>query len=346
MIKKLYSIILLLLFTACAAKQVMKGGQQHTASASPLAGVQKWFHAWELVSKQVYHIHTLQPVEFVFFDDQYMYATSPVSIPEGAFISGPTLLGKTLAWKKALHNGKLKLPDGQELPIGLMSFAAPLDSMGQTAFFVMPLPDFWEKAGVTSKELGLDHLVTGVFLHEFSHTQQMQSFGKKMTDFERDHAFKVAFSDDIIQDYFENDSMYNKAFRQEVKTLYEAVAATPGPKQQALIREGMTMFERRQQQYFTGEQAILTPIDNFFLTMEGIGQYSMYAWLVHPQGGNVSAVTAIAGVRRGGKWWSQEEGFALFLILDKLSKPKHWSKGMFGNETICVIAWIHQEMRP
>jgi hypothetical protein len=45
-------------------------------------------------------------------------------------------------------------------------------------------------------------------------------------------------------------------------------------------------------------------------------------------------------VRRGGKWWSQDEGFALFLILDKLSAPENWASNMFGDKSIETVTFL------
>ncbi|MBK8497000.1 MAG: hypothetical protein IPL50_19845 [Chitinophagaceae bacterium] len=307
--------------------------------------VAKWFSAWELVRENIYHINSMQPVEFLFFDDQYVYATSPVSIPVGEVVEGPKIFNQTLPWKKSKHQGTVTLPDKQIVPIGLMSFASPLDSLGQTAFFVMPLPDFWKNAGVTSKELGLDNLVTGVFLHEFSHTQQMRNFGRKMTEYEKKYSFKTGFSDDIVQDHFEADSQYNLQFRREVKLLYDAAAVKEKSTQKKLISQALEMLRNRQAVYFTREQEILKEIDDFFLSMEGIGQYSMYAWLIHPEGGAISKKPALAGVRRGGRSWSQEEGLALFLVLANLSETAKWAAPMFGKETSSVIEMIAKELQ-
>jgi hypothetical protein len=106
------------------------------------------------------------------------------------------------------------------------------------------------------------------------------------------------------------------------------------------MNEGLSLMKQRQKEYFKGEYENLNEIDNFFLTMEGLGQYSMFLWLKHPKGGNIKREIAIEGVRRGGKWWSQDEGFALFLILDKLTLPKNWAKDMFGDKTESVTVLI------
>jgi hypothetical protein len=78
--------------------------------------------------------------------------------------------------------------------------------------------------------------------------------------------------------------------------------------------------------------------------MEGLGQYTMYAWLIHPKGGNIAAETAVKGVRRGGRWWSQEEGLALFLALEKLAPPKKWAPKMFGSTTESVLRLISRNL--
>ena len=103
-------------------------------------------------------------------------------------------------------------------------------------------------------------------------------------------------------------------------------------------------MSHRHIEYFKGQFLSLKEIDVFFLTMEGLGQYSMYLWLTHPKGGNLKKDIVINGVRRGGKWWSQDEGFALFLILDKLSKPDTWAKNMFGHKTESVIDLIGKHL--
>ncbi len=240
---RIYLIAMLLFLTSGMAIGQVKSSS-HDAEATPaLMKVEKWFAAWELVSKKIYGIKTLQPVEFVFFDSTHVYSTSKVSIPNGELVEGPKMFGDTLPWKKAMHHGELTLPDNQVIPIGLMSFASPLDST--RAFFVMPLPDYWEATGVSSKELGLENLMIGVFLHEFSHTQQMRNFGKQLTFYEQNNSFEVDFSDDIIQYIFEKDSIYQARFRDETRLFYLASQA----KDKASFKEiGNTRTEFVQEQ--------------------------------------------------------------------------------------------------
>jgi hypothetical protein len=333
-----------LIFCSLFIAQNLSGQTGNTHPA--LQPVAKWFAAWQLVSKEIYGLDTTRPVEFVFFDEKHVYSTSGISVPGGELIEGPALVGKKLIWKKDFHLGKITLPDKQTVPVGLMSFASPLKAEDSNAFFVMPLPEFWKTAGVEGKEIGFDNLITGVFLHEFSHTQQMQNFGVKMTEYEQDKMFaNINFTDDIIQDYFGKDTVYTAMFREETELFFAAAEFKGKAKVRSMAKVALLALNYRQQKYFTGDKEILKPIDNFFLTMEGAGQYTMYAWLIHPAGGNLSVKDALAGVRRGKKWWSQDEGLSLFLVLNRLSKTKLWAKLMFGNETVSVIDLINAEFR-
>ena len=321
-------------------------GQNNTEQKRDIAfynATSKWFSAWKLVSKDIYKVEKVRPVEFVFFDDKFVYSTSATTVKKGKSVKGCNLMNLSFQWKKALHNDTIVLPDKSRVPIGLMSFAAEMPDERDKSFFVMPLPGYWKSSGTTSKELGLENLITGVFIHEFSHSQQMQNFGKKITEFEQLNNFGVEFSDDVVQNIFEKDTNYGKVYSQEVQKFYQSIQNKNVDT--ALVKDGLKLMSLRQGEYFKGQYLSLVQIDNFFLTMEGLGQYSMYLWLTHPKGGNIKINTAIEGVRRKKKWWSQDEGFALFLILDKLAKPQSWAKEMFGEKTESVVSLINKQLR-
>lgn len=330
-------IFFTILFNATAFFGQIKPEEQKSEEEFYKA-TKKWFSAWELISKDMYHIRKASPVEFVFFDEKYVYSTSNTTITNGSPIKGCDLLNLKLNWKKALHNGTITMPDKATIPIGLMSFAAEIPQEKNKSFFAMPLPSYWMKSGVESKELGLENLITGVFIHEFSHSQQMQNFGKQITLYEMNNSFEVDFNDDIVQNIFQNNTSYVKSYNQEVNLFYSAINNDALDK--PFLNKVFELMKRRQKEYFKEEYKELTEIENFFLTMEGLGQYSMYLWLTHPKGGNLKKEIAIQGVRRHKNWWSQDEGFALFLVLDKVSKSKKWAKEMFGNNTVNVTSLL------
>ena len=333
-----YSLFVFILFYITTTVIGQPKSNEIERDSAFYSATSKWFNAWKLVSKDMYQIHKMQPVDFIFFDDKYVYSTSTITIQSGTPVKGCNLMNLSFKWRKAIHNDSILLPDKSIVPVGLMSFAAEIPNENNKSFFVMPLPRYWQMNGTTSKELGLDNLVTGVFIHEFSHAQQMQNFGKQMTIFEKQHDFGVEFSDDIVQHIFSKDSSYLTLYNAEVKRFYQSLQSIPIDT--ILIKDALQLMTQRQTEFFEGEFTGLKEIDNFFLTMEGLGQYSMYLWLSNAKGANIEKSAAIKGVRRGGRWWSQDEGFALFLILDKLTKPETWAKDMFGYKTENVIDLI------
>ncbi|HVI44480.1 MAG TPA: hypothetical protein VM802_06410 [Chitinophaga sp.] len=341
MVKKVCSIIAIVTLTGLTVS-AQSTQYEHQRDSAFFNAASRWFEAWKLVYNSIYALDSMRPVDLVFFDDAYVYTTSAITAGNGVPVKGPTLMHLPLQWRKAPHDGKLTLPDSSVTPVRLMSFAAELPDAGHRSFFVMPLPSFWRKEGVESKELGLDNLLTGVFLHEFSHSQQMQNFGKKISAYEKESDFGIEFNDDIVQHIFKKDSLYLQQFNKELHHFYSSVQGSSLEK--AEVREGLKTMNNRQQQYFTGKYQHVGEIDNFFLTMEGLGQYSMYLWMTSSKGGNIARDLAIKGIRRGGKWWSQDEGLALFLILDRLVEPRTWSKGMFGYDIVTVVDLINKEI--
>ncbi|HVZ56376.1 MAG TPA: hypothetical protein VG870_06930 [Chitinophagaceae bacterium] len=317
-----------------------------TASVNPafFKDVSGFFKAWELVAAQQYGLRALRPVDFIFFDSLYVYSTSPITVPSGPAFRGPRLMGVSYLWRRSQHRGKITLPDHTVVPVGLMSFAGQNPDDSTRSFFVMPLVDFWEKAGVTSQELGMTRLVTGVFVHEFSHSQQMQNFGREMSSLEKASQLEVEFTDDIVQNLYEKDTEYVALYNQENQFFYRAAAAPDATQLEALTLSGLECMDRRHDKYFNDRAASLATIDAFFLTMEGLGQFSMYTWMVHPRGGNLPPALALSGVRRNGKWWSQEEGLGLFLVLNRLAPDRNWASPLFGTQTTSVVELIREQL--
>ncbi|MGH1334751.1 MAG: hypothetical protein ACRBFS_01385 [Aureispira sp.] len=301
----------------------------------------EWISAWELIVNDEFKLGQANPPEMLFFDTQYVYTNSKLSAPNGKKIKGPNLYGKKIEWLKQEHNDTLIIPDGNKVPIQIMTFASPSEKEGIESFFVMAAPSFWKNAGIDSEEVGLENMLTGVFLHEFAHTRQMDGIGKKITDYDNNYQFDFSVSDDLIQDYFSNDSIYTKLFREQTELIYEYLN-TEKP-QKGHINDFIQNFAVRQEEYLKPKKNILVEMDKVFLTMEGIGQYAMIAWLTHPNGGGFSEKLAIKATRRGKSWWSQDEGLAWVLLYKKIAKEPNWTP-LFSENPPNIFELIENEI--
>jgi hypothetical protein len=301
---------------------------------SSLIEVQKWFNAWELVYKDIYKIKTISQVDLVLFDETYVYTTSKVTGKGGISIVGPSLLGKRFAWFKKPHNGKLMLPNGKEDEIRVMSFASPGE---KSPFFVMPLTSYWRKQKIPDHGSNLETLTTCVFLHEFAHSQQMKSLqkiGLVMDAYGQLHP-DDQLSDDIMQDYYGKDSMYLSTYKLETELFKRAAMSDDETERTELAKQALNMLKDRQAQGLERDKRDLAAMDDFFLTLEGIGQYTAFVWLINPKGGNLPMVDALREIKT--RWWSQEQGFDIILLLSKYMKPEQFSKYMFGVESMTSI---------
>lgn len=306
----------------------------------------KWFKAWELISKDAYQLDTIKPTEFLFFDDKFIYTTSNVSGKDGEVIKGPKLFGKKFIWRKKAHNGKLLLPDGQERNIQIMAFTYALKGQTAKAFFVMPILDFWVAKKVDDHGIGLEKLTTGVFIHEFCHSQQFENGYNGMEEGAFDKYFSAheneVFMDDIMQDIYKKDTFYIKEFENELNLFTTAYKARTTAEMKSHARQAINALEKRQQRILSEDKRDLAEIDDYWLTIEGVAQYSSLMWLIHPKGGKMKIEEALKAEKTSS--WSQEEGLAIVYLFSKLSPSKSWSQKMFRSKTVDIIELLKKEI--
>lgn len=212
------------------------------------------------------------------------------------------------------HDGMVKLPDGAEVPLGPISFAS---GEGPGAYFAMSLPSVWRAAGVTSA-LGLERLMDGVLLHEIMHTRQSDLLSGLLGPLAAQAGVPDdELTDDVVQERFGDDPDYVAAWEAERDLLFAAASAPDGQVRE-FAGQALEQMRARRARWFAGDTAAFSALDDIFLTMEGMGQWMIWRYLLSPEGGGHSAVEAMPEVRRGGKRWSQDEGLALILTVDRL----------------------------
>jgi hypothetical protein len=261
----------------------------------------------------------------VFYDSSCVYTTSDVTVGGVAAGNGPTLHGTKLPWRSARHGGTLTLPDSSTVPVQLMSFANVDRKTGP--FFVMAAPDYWAQLG-HGQEQGL----TGVFLHEFAHTRQIRGIAHVIGPIDSMWSFPEELNDDAVQTHFGSDSVYVAAYMAERDLLYRAAAADSLAEVRALAAQALEMIRSRHARWFTGDMAVFAILDDTFLSLEGCGQWSAYAWLAHPKGGGLDRDAAVARMLGRRRWWAQDEGLGLMLVVDRLLPE--WPSLVFGETSV------------
>ena len=84
-------------------------------------------------------------------------------------------------------------------------------------------------------------------------------------------------------------------------------------------------IDQRRHRFFAGETAEFAEIEDVFLTMEGVANWAAFKAALD-QG--LPRPEALKLIRRGGKYWSQDIGLALFLVIDDMLPS--WQKRAFA----------------
>lgn len=255
---------------------------------------------WEAVRADSLHIESAPLPRLIFFDEQ-------------------CVLDDTRSYA---HKGTIKLPDGNEVPPQLMTFAGSYD--GQKPFLIQALPPIWRTVERHRNNPHLDRLMRAVFVHEMTHTVQTKAFGERLTAIEKEHAL-TDLNDDIVQDRFKSNPEYVAAFKRELEALY-AVSAEPNPaKRRELARTALRLAQSRRAQYL--KDPWLAELEEIFLGMEGAANWAAYRAAILD---GATRDEAIQLINRGGRIWSQDEGLALFLAIDALM-PNQWQPKVLGS---------------
>ena len=288
------------------------------AGCSPSAADQRWIEgartAWRSQLAATPEITPPPKVTVILFDARCRLSSMDALARSGS-----------VHWRSSLHRGSIVIGDGTRIKPGVTSFAGE-GGGGQT--FVMALPTVWRAGRIPPGSTGIDALTTAVLLHEASHVAQGRLLGA-VTTLSDAQGWGTDFNDDSIQDRFEKQPAFAAAVREETRLLFAAAASKDRGEARRLAEAAVASIRQRRARWFNGKDQALGRAEDLFLTLEGSGQYLGYRWLTDPGGGGFSHQTAMSGWGQRGRWWSQKQGLALVLAVERLGYPG-WRRELWG----------------
>ena len=198
------------------------------------------------------------------------------------------------------------------------------------------MPAVWRRVPRLKSEARLEILIRSVFVHEMSHTRHRNFFGR-LDRIEKQHKFAERFGDDIVQDRFGKREGFRKAYEKEHDLLYRAASATDRGRKRVLAKKALDSIRDRHKRFFSGDDAHYEEIESIFLTMEGVANWAAYKAAMRE---GLSRADAIKLIRRGGRYWAQDEGLALFLVIDSLLPD--WQEKTFVESAISVTDLLNE----
>lgn len=287
--------------------------------------------AWRFARREIAHINVPANTQAIFFDADCLF-TSPNALTATA--------AGDLVWSGDTPGETVTLPGGQQIPIGVTSFTS---AEGDHAFFVMSEPSVWRAGNVTPGPMGLETLMVAVMLHEASHIAQSNTYGARINALSQRYQLSEDFNDDSLQHDFESNTDFSASVTRETELFFQAAAATDHAEALRLARQARDMMKARAARWFVGDKAYYSEAEDLWLTMEGSGQWVGYQWLINPRGGAQPVSVAMPAFGMRSRWWSQHEGLAVALTLDRLG-AHDWANHAFGDGAQTLLQMLDEAL--
>ena len=309
-----------------------------TFPPTEIAWLQRALDGWDRLSRQFLRIDPSPLPWIVLFDASCVWHLSPGASPDPDALSVTTTLsfgGSPVPVRARSHKGTVLLPSGTPIAVE-MKASTSLYRNGHDAFFVMAMPSVWQTKEVSAPTRA--EYLQGVFSHEMTHTRLLVAINRRVRELARRNDLVYPINDDVIQAEFRKTPGFEAAFTRERDQFYRAALAPDPGKRRDIAAKALEMVKHRHARFFTGPTAAYAELESLFLTMEGVGQWAAY-WLAQTGAGGNDA-EALRLVRDNKKYWSQDEGLALFLLIDAIAPD--WQPRVFSAAPASPFALLEE----
>lgn len=295
----------------------------------------RWFQSaldgWHQVSKDFLLLDPRPIPWVVLFDDVCTWHFAATADIPGA---GPaevrfTYAGEPVPARVLRHNGQVHLPNETDIPAEIMAAAFPTKGQ-ETAFFALATLNLWRQHPQASKDPQLEKRMLSVVLHEIMHTRQLPYIALKVDDLGKRFELPAQVNDDMVENRFKDVPGFREAFEAERDLLYHAVAETDPALRRTLIDQALAMARQRRERFFTGADRPYAELEELFLNMEGAGEWARFKYHQAEPGNTMSDAEIISFIRGRENSFSQDEGLALVLLLEK--EVPGWQSQLLGPE--------------
>jgi len=221
-------------------------------------------------------------------------------------------------WRYQLHQGQVLLPSRQYIPASTIAFMSLESEFQRQSFFVMSLPSVWQRARYDSA-MGLETFLTAVLLHEVSHMLHGNKLMAKLVQLLTNNPQIKGFNDDSVQLMFQENRAFKRSLETEISLLLNASREKDPDRAMNFLHDAMALLSKRHQKWFVGNAQILRQAQPLWLTMEGMGQWIGYQWLISEGGARLGPMFAQQEFGLKVDAWSQQLGFALFIAAERFS---------------------------
>jgi len=161
----------------------------------------------------------------------------------------------------------------------------------------------------------IEEFVQQLLIYEMTQARQIGVIQRRLAELARTSALPRDVDSDVVQRRFQSVPGFRQAFETERDLFLRAAGETNACTRQDLTANALSMVRRRHARYFSGSNQVYAELEDLFLAQQGGARWAAYKF-AKARARSPGDADVFQFVR--GNSWSQDEGFALFLLLDAL----------------------------
>jgi hypothetical protein len=214
---------------------------------------------------------------------------------------------------------------------------------GSATFSVVSMFGVWERDPRHARQPRLGEFFQALLIHELTHSTQLVAVTRRVAALRRDNAMPAIVDDDAVQKRFEFVPAFRSAIESESATFYRA-ALSPNPSmRRQWMEKALSMARKRRARFYVNTSVAFRDLEDVFLSMEGSAQWAAYRWARLQAAPEVSDEAVVKFVRADRKYWSQDEGLAVYLLIDALVPG--WQRRTFGDTIASPFVLLEEASR-
>lgn len=293
--------------------------------------IQMALDGWERVTDDILRLEASPLPWIVLFGRSCAWHLGPDEglLPEGRPLhSRFTFAGEPVLVRAIRHDSAVWLPNGSTIPVQGAAFTSLYESASgeQAPFFVLALPEVWREQ--FPEDPNLEAQMLGVASHELVHTRHISHVARRVEELKGRYELPERIHDDLVEERFAEVPDFRDAHERETDLLYRAVSEPDPVHKRVLVRQALEVVRARQDKYFRGPDAAYRELEELFLNMEGVAVWAAFKLSQIDVAFDIGIEAPGADRRRNS--WSQDQGLALFLLIDEL--VPNWRGRVLGPE--------------
>ena len=280
---------------------------------------------WEAVCRRDLRIPAQPLAWIIFYDEDQAWHVNPETrlLPHHE-VSSHSLrfTGKAYLLVRVAHQrGTVWVPDREPLPVDVAKprvAAMPYDR-DRHSFFIAPLPGLFHRLAGPDQARNLDELFLGAAAHELTHTRHLVYARPQIRQLRLRYKLPEHLDDNIIQREFEANDEYKRLYDEERELLTKAILASDLDDVRRAAGQVLLLSQRRKERVFVGDKDGYSDLEDIFLAMEGLALWVHYRTARERAPSEEDWLKTFITLSERSDAWSQEEGLALFVLIDRLT---------------------------